>query len=927
VRILILFLLGPYLWAAPVVKTVCGSGCDYTNAELQTALNDAQRGWILELKAGEYFDTATSFYLPAKTGSGWITIRSSRLAELPAGKRVSPADADKMPKVRTSGWGYDPVIRTSGKPSSYWRMEGLEITLTTTGLSSMGNLIQLGGGDENSPEKISHHFAIDRCYIHGYPFDQGPWRGILHNADHVTITNNYLSEIKLLASTAESQVLGSWSHNGPLEVRNNFVSGGSINSLVGGAWPYVSGMYPMFLRYIGNYYFKPGEHQVIRYRADPVGTVLPSTGHLSQPQPARGQTFWKTDTQELFFAWADPVDGDPWAWYPASGVAPNRVCIDGAFWRNESATPRYWECRSGNWVEVFSDRTVTGITGSFKGWGVKNQWEIKGATGVWKEGNITENTFYPTFGNQVGSSHLLNWLPGQGGPPSTIRDIYVRHNKSRRTAAGPFTGKIIVDATVTSATSGNPTVLTCSSGTSMGSSGLKSVIIRNATGEWAGINGRWIANRTSSTTFEIPYDSTGFSSLTGSPSVRVQDETISMRHLWPLRIVFENNIWESMGEAANMVMSDCCASTSISSGYAYSVTIGRTAQLGFPGTVFAHNTVIKPHNGATLKMGAGVAPYKLSWAGALGDVPTRNNQWRDNLEETGYVVVNNSDEGEVGCDYAFANQWPDAWLDKNVLVQTGQYAISHNTSYYDQVCPTWAWPWKRSEPGVRANITGGEVTADAAHCAGAGGNRLTLTLDLGHGLYPNTVFDVTAATPGDIVGRYVVPMHRYSGGLLVTQTQGTLEVCTAAPVGSYGGITVEASAGYTDYANGNFRLAAGSQYKGFATDGSDPGANQDMVEWATETAESGEPNPYLDMGVKIFIPAVGGGEFRFTAYSDAACTWQISSTRAFADSLGSVSQTRAGRYGVATLSGLSAGHYWYKLTCEGKYRDGEIVTR
>ena len=86
--------------------TVCASGCAYSN--LQTALNAASRGDILELKAGEIFEGA--FVLPYKTGTGAITVRSSRWRELPSpGTRVTAADAAVMPTLQPSN-GFDPVL-------------------------------------------------------------------------------------------------------------------------------------------------------------------------------------------------------------------------------------------------------------------------------------------------------------------------------------------------------------------------------------------------------------------------------------------------------------------------------------------------------------------------------------------------------------------------------------------------------------------------------------------------------------------------------------------------------------------------------------------------------------------------------------------------------------------------------------------------
>jgi len=875
---------------------------------LQTAINAAQREWILELNAGENYDTATGFTLPAKTGAGWISIRSNKLAELPSDRRVSPSDAPKMPKLRATG--NTAVIKTSGAPSNHWRLEGLEITLSTTNLQNTSALVQLGDTlVETSPEKISHYFVIDRCYIHGLPDDSGPWRGILHNADHVTITNSYISEVKLLASVAESHVLVGWSLNGHLLVRNNYIGGAAINSLVGGAWPSVSGMTPMFLTYLANLYEKPGGHQIVRYAADPEGTTLPTTGKLGGGDPERGQTFWKTDTSELY-----TYDGA--AWQKIDGVASNEVCIDGAFWRNESATPAYWECINGNWQTRAGNKTITGIGGGqWNGWGLKNLFEFKHVIGARVEGNVMQNTFYPTFGNQIGTTILLNWTEDQNGPWSGIRDVTFRNNKFRRIVAGVTQGAVARVGTVTSATAGNPTTLVCSAGCGQGGSGTRWVRISGATGQWAGINGDWVATFSSSTTLTIPYNSTGYSSLTGS--VMVYGQFVAFAHSQPRRILIENNLWESMAVTPNYTMLECCNSVGhMAEGFGYSYGMGRGALLNMPETIFRHNTMIKPHGGPDWQMGIWLYAHGSSTPGMVVT---------DNIAETGHRAVFGY-YSEVGCDGGFPPYWANWHVAKNVIVQTGQWYNLPESSYYDQYCLGWGWPWKRSGAGVRKPVTGATVTTDATNCGAQ--NRLTINFDGGHGLFPKMPFKVTAAMPGDIIGSYETPQYRLGTKNLVAQTDYAIEVCTSAPTGSYTGVEIEASAGFADYANKNFRLASGSQYKNWATDGSDPGANQDTVEWATEYAETGQHNAYLDFGVKAFIPSSQGGEFRWAAYSDAPCSWTISLTRAFASSVGMATQTRAGRYGVATVTGLSANTtYWYKVTCDGgRYRDGEFVT-
>lgn len=46
--------------------------------------------------------------------------------------------------------------------------------------------------------------------------------------------------------------------------------------------------------------------------------------------------------------------------------------------------------------------------------------------------------------------------------------------------------------------------------------------------------------------------------------------------------------------------------------------------------------------------------------------------------------------------------------------------------------------------------------------------------------------------------------------------------------------------GFVDYPNGNYRLAATSAYKGAASDGTDPGVNQDLIEQRTAHAQDGQ---------------------------------------------------------------------------------------
>src|SRR5436190_13188617 len=65
---------------------------------LQPVIDEALPGDTITLQAGATF--TGNFILPKKTGSSWITIRSSMMSSLPpAGTRVNPSHAPFMAKV------------------------------------------------------------------------------------------------------------------------------------------------------------------------------------------------------------------------------------------------------------------------------------------------------------------------------------------------------------------------------------------------------------------------------------------------------------------------------------------------------------------------------------------------------------------------------------------------------------------------------------------------------------------------------------------------------------------------------------------------------------------------------------------------------------------------------------------------------------
>src|SRR6185503_17345105 len=66
--------------------------------DLQGAINSAQPGDEIVLQAGATY--SGNFTLPAKTGAGWIVVRSNGTLP-PEGTRVTPADAAQLAKIIT----------------------------------------------------------------------------------------------------------------------------------------------------------------------------------------------------------------------------------------------------------------------------------------------------------------------------------------------------------------------------------------------------------------------------------------------------------------------------------------------------------------------------------------------------------------------------------------------------------------------------------------------------------------------------------------------------------------------------------------------------------------------------------------------------------------------------------------------------------
>ncbi|WP_284352992.1 hypothetical protein, partial [Roseisolibacter agri] len=82
---------------------------------------------------------------------------------------------------------------------------------------------------------------LDRVWIHGRA-DQYVPRCLSLNSAHTAVVDSYLSDCHTRGG--EGQVISGWTTPGPLKIENNYLEGGTIGVLFGGADPYIQGLIP-----------------------------------------------------------------------------------------------------------------------------------------------------------------------------------------------------------------------------------------------------------------------------------------------------------------------------------------------------------------------------------------------------------------------------------------------------------------------------------------------------------------------------------------------------------------------------------------------------------------------------------------------------------------------------------------------------------
>ena len=215
---------------------------------LQRAIDRARPGDVIEIEARTTH--RGNFVLKRKEGAGWITIRSSAASSLPAGTRVTPAQARLMPRLVSPN---DRPALTTEPGAHHYRLIGIEATVASSQKFNYG-LVELGRGNERRVEELPHHLVLDRVYLHGHSTLHLK-RCLALNSAWSAIIDSYLSECH--GKGQDTQAILGWNGPGPFRIENNHLEGAGENVMFGGADPAIRGLVPSDITIRRNHFFKP----------------------------------------------------------------------------------------------------------------------------------------------------------------------------------------------------------------------------------------------------------------------------------------------------------------------------------------------------------------------------------------------------------------------------------------------------------------------------------------------------------------------------------------------------------------------------------------------------------------------------------------------------------------------------------------------
>ncbi len=243
--------------------TVCTVGCDFTNDQLQVALDGTTCGDSVLLELGHTYAAGSSGdILGDKCATpGWdsITVRTGVTSvgaimssgSFPvAGQRVTESDAAVFAKIVPTV-NNQPGLRTvypsetgascAAAPckGSGWTVKWLEFPGKADWLSralvrfgTNNDMVDLPGGDgQDKLAELPQYLTLYQCYVHGDSF-AGQHQGLMLSSKDARVFHN---RFDYFMTTGETQAITGWSGTGPYDIQNNYIAATTENVIFGGA--------------------------------------------------------------------------------------------------------------------------------------------------------------------------------------------------------------------------------------------------------------------------------------------------------------------------------------------------------------------------------------------------------------------------------------------------------------------------------------------------------------------------------------------------------------------------------------------------------------------------------------------------------------------------------------------------------------------
>ena len=185
---------------------------------IQSAINAAQPGDRIILEANQDYTCFGPCVLPVKSGTAFITIESSRYAEIPVrdffSKQPTPEVSQLMARVK-SLYSTEPVFQTA-QGAHHYKLLGLDL-MPSSGQAT--RIVEFGttGSAQDTLAEVPHDLVIDKSWIHAAP-TQEVQRCVALNSQSTDITNSWISECH--GRGYDTQAIACWNGPGPFKILN-----------------------------------------------------------------------------------------------------------------------------------------------------------------------------------------------------------------------------------------------------------------------------------------------------------------------------------------------------------------------------------------------------------------------------------------------------------------------------------------------------------------------------------------------------------------------------------------------------------------------------------------------------------------------------------------------------------------------------------